>query len=88
MAETQRMEDYRKEAWQGRRWETAAEVLTEFCDGRKQGIIRRLEARDYKTEELQSIAAWLAALEDFRKEAAAYIRQGQIAERKIAQNEQ
>ena len=76
------------EAERGRKWEAALEVLGQFCDERRAEIIRSMENRSYCVDELPVIAVTLEVINDFRRKANCAIELGQIAEKKLREDEE
>lgn len=74
------------EAEGGRKWKTALDVLGGFCDERRAEIVRTLETRAYRENELPFIAASLEAIEDFRKRGGYAVELGRMAEKELRED--
>ncbi len=80
-------EELRKDAEIGRKAKIAAEVLNEILDGRREILVKMLEADDLPPEKILSISSYLRVMAVVRDSLENRIQRGEIAEEELRNGE-
>lgn len=81
-----RRERLRREAENGRRWQTALEVLGEFCEVERESLVNQLELGE--TCEVEQKVLMLKVLRQFKDLATMSVKFGQQAERELSDGDE
>ena len=76
-------DELRKDAEIGRKAKIAAEVLNEILDGRREILVKMLEADDLPPEKILSISSYLRVMAVVRTGLETRIQRGEIAEEEL-----
>ena len=80
-------DELRKDAEIGRKAKIAAEVLNEILDGRREILVKMLEADDLPPEKILSISSYLRVMAVVRTGLETRIQRGEIAEEELRNGE-
>ena len=80
-------EELQHDAETGRRYKIAMEVLREFMDDQREGLIKDMEDNDLSDVQLRDAASKLRVMKVFRNESDMNIQRGEIAEEELSHGE-
>ena len=80
-------EELRQDAETGRRYKIAMEVLREFMDDQREGLIKDIEDNDLSDVQLRDAASKLRVMKVFRNVSDMNIQRGEIAEEELSHGE-